>query len=161
MQHYNPAITYLKALGIILMVFGHSGTEQHVKDFIYMFHMPLFFFASGFCFKDKNLSSPKLYVQNKLKSIWWPYVKWGLLFLLLHNLLFHLNVYNDQYGYKESVSHLYDLSEFRHIAHTLLSLKCKVRNSCLVAIGSLMHCFSDQLYHGSQFVIYAIRYRGW
>lgn len=70
MQHYNPAITYLKALGIILMVIGHSGIEQHVKDFIYMFHMPLFFFASGFCFNDKNLSSPKLYVQNKLKSIW-------------------------------------------------------------------------------------------
>lgn len=120
MQHYNPAITYLKALGIILMVFGHSGTEQHVKDFIYMFHMPLFFFASGFCFKDKNLSSPKLYVQNKLKSIWWPYVKWGLLFLLLHNLLFHLNVYNDQYGYKGSISHLYDLSEFRHIAYVIV-----------------------------------------
>ena len=31
MRHYNPAITYLKALGIILMVIGHSGIELHLK----------------------------------------------------------------------------------------------------------------------------------
>ena len=152
MKAYNTSVNYLKALGISLMVLGHTRVNPQVVDFIYMFHMPLFFFASGFCFKDKHLSSLKLYVQNKLKSIWWPYVKWGLLFLLLHNLLFHLNVYNDQYGYKESVSHLYDLSEFRHIAYVIVF---KMQGAEQLLGG---YWFLNALFFGSIIAWITIRY---
>ena len=52
----NASITYTKALGIILMVWGHSGTFSYARDFIYMFHMPLFFFCAGYCFKEMSYS---------------------------------------------------------------------------------------------------------
>lgn len=119
--YYNPTIGYLKALGITLMVLGHSGCSiPLVVQFLYMFHMPLFFIASGYCFKEKYLSNPKLYLYNKVKGIWWPYVKWSLLFLLLHNVCFHLNLYNDHYGWREYVSHLYTPSEFLHLAKCIV-----------------------------------------
>jgi predicted tellurium resistance membrane protein TerC len=37
------SITIAKAIGIILMVVGHSGCPQMLSKFIYLFHMPLFF----------------------------------------------------------------------------------------------------------------------
>lgn len=37
----------VKGIGIILVVIGHSGCPAYIHDFIYMFHMGLFFFASG------------------------------------------------------------------------------------------------------------------
>lgn len=40
----------------------------------------------------KNIFEPKLYVLNKIKGIWWPYVKWGILFVLLHNLFFSIHI---------------------------------------------------------------------
>lgn len=95
---YNLSIGYLKAIGIILMILGHSGNDLHVNNFIYMFHMPLFFIASGYCFSQRNLDNPRLFVYKKIKGIWWPYVKWSLVYLVLHNIFFQLNLYNGQYG---------------------------------------------------------------
>ena len=37
----------VKGIGIILMVIGHSGCPTFLHDFIYLFHMGLFFFVSG------------------------------------------------------------------------------------------------------------------
>ena len=37
-----------KGLGIILMVLGHTSIPKFASDFIWSFHMPLFFIASGF-----------------------------------------------------------------------------------------------------------------
>lgn len=123
-QKYNQSIGFLKALGIILMVFGHSGICNHEISFIYMFHMPIFFIASGYCFKEKYLFDSKGYLYNKFKGIWWPYVKWSLLFLLFHNVCFYLNIYNDQFGYNGRVSHLYTTTEFlKHIATIILKLQ--------------------------------------
>lgn len=119
---YNPIIGYLKALGILLMVFGHSESGiPHAMGFIQMFHMPLFFIASGYCFKPKYLNAHRQYLYHKVKGIWWPYVKWGLLFLLLHNLFFHLNLYNDLYGYRGEVSHLYNLHGICYIAFAIVT----------------------------------------
>ena len=37
---------YLKGLGIILVLWGHTLCPPAIKTFIYSFHMPLFFFLS-------------------------------------------------------------------------------------------------------------------
>lgn len=41
-------ITITKGLCIILMVIGHSGCPVLLSKFIYIFHMPVFFFFSGY-----------------------------------------------------------------------------------------------------------------
>lgn len=117
---YNNSIGYLKALGITLMVFGHTGNTLLLKDFVYMFHMPLFFIASGFCFKERKLNEPTEYLYRKIKNIWWPFVKWSLLFLCLHNFFFHLNLYNDQYGYWNNVSYLYSIEDIKQNAFAIM-----------------------------------------
>lgn len=46
-----------------MVVLAHSFAEPNfLTDFICLFHMPLFFFLSGYCFKDK-------YIENKITYI--------------------------------------------------------------------------------------------
>lgn len=104
------SVTISKAFGIIFMVMAHCGVP-YVSKFIYMFHMPLFFILSGYCFKDKYLSDIKTFTLRKIRSLYFPFVKYGLIFLVLHNIFYYMNIYNDQYGWLNSVSHIYSLKE--------------------------------------------------
>ena len=89
----NNYISIAKALGIILMVVGHSGCPTVISKFIYLFHMPLFFVCSGYFFKD--ISDHKLllsFYKKRMKGLYLPYLKWSLLFLLLHNTFRYLHI---------------------------------------------------------------------
>lgn len=55
---HDDKVTIAKAIGILLMVAVHGGMQKLGADFIVMFHMPLFFFVSGYCFKEKYISTP-------------------------------------------------------------------------------------------------------
>ena len=114
--------------------------------------MPLFFIASGYCFKEKYLSVPRQYIYNKVKGIYWPYVKWSLLFLLLHNVCFNLHLYSDQYGWKEYVSHLYASSEFLSLATSII-FKMQGHEQLLGG-----YWFMNALFFGSLIVWLVIRY---
>ena len=46
-------IDIYRAFGIILMVMGHIGFGGKFDKFIHAFHMPMFFFISGFFYKEK------------------------------------------------------------------------------------------------------------
>ncbi len=88
-------IAIAKALGIILMVMGHSGCPTIINNFLYLFHMPLFFFFSGYFFKTiNNKLSYKKFCTKKIKGLYLPYLKWSIGFLFLHNLFYQLNIYN-------------------------------------------------------------------
>lgn len=41
-------IDIAKAIAILLMVVGHTSIPNVLSNFIWAFHMPLFFIASGF-----------------------------------------------------------------------------------------------------------------
>lgn len=88
-------IDFLYTLGTVLVVFGHShssdwtriaGTPyESVINFIYTFHMPLFFFVAGFLF----LNSGKLqrvgywnWIGDKALKIFVPYVFLTIIFLI-------------------------------------------------------------------------------
>lgn len=89
----NNYISIAKALGIILMVVGHSGCPTAISNFIYLFHMPLFFVCSGYFFKDISDHASLLSFYNKrIKGLYLPYLKWSILFLLLHNLFRYLHI---------------------------------------------------------------------
>ena len=89
----NNYISIAKALGIILMVVGHSGCPTAIGKFIYLFHMPLFFVCSGYFFKEiSNWPSLMSFYKKRLNGLYLPYFKWSLLFLLLHNLFRYLHI---------------------------------------------------------------------
>lgn len=89
----NNYISIAKAIGIILMVAGHSGCPQVIVRFIYLFHMPLFFVCSGYFFTEiADKASLKYFFSKKIKGLYLPYLKWSLLFLLLHNVFRYFNI---------------------------------------------------------------------
>ena len=50
-------IDWAKTIGIWLVVFGHiPGHHLAVSEFIYAFHMPLFFFISGYLAKSRSIA---------------------------------------------------------------------------------------------------------
>lgn len=83
-QEQNQRINWIdiaRGIGIILVVFGHTWRENLPKDWLYSFHMPLFFFISGWLvnIKKTNLINWKNFLIKKFLSLIVPYV----LFILL------------------------------------------------------------------------------
>ncbi len=71
-------IDILKGIGIISVVLGHSGLSDMLHDVLYWFHMPLFFFVSGYLY-NKN----KFDYLKKIKSFMIPYFSFYILITLI------------------------------------------------------------------------------
>ena len=71
-----------------------------------MFHMPFFFFVSGYLFSEKQLHSFGPFLKKKIKSLWWPFFKWNIIFILLHNLLFRLGIEVQEYTWIEALKRI-------------------------------------------------------
>ena len=89
----DDSISIAKGIGIILMVLGHTHFSKYGNAWVSMVHMPLFFFFSGYCFKEKYIGHFLTFLRKRIKGLYRPGLKWGLLFLALHNLFFDLNLY--------------------------------------------------------------------
>ena len=100
LEKRNPTVDIAKGVAICLMVLGHSEMPRWGCNFIYMFHMPLFFILSGYCFKEKYLEDVGTFIKHRLKGLYWPFVKFSLLFLILHNIFYRLHIYSSIYGYR-------------------------------------------------------------
>ena len=83
----NKNIDVARGLLIILMVLGHTGFVG--TRFIYLFHIPSFVFISGYLHKD-DYSINKLY--NRFKSLYYPFVKYSILFLIFINFFVALGI---------------------------------------------------------------------
>jgi len=66
-------IDVLKLLGILAVFAGHLGNEE-LTGFVFKYHVPLFFFASGL-FASRNIAlSYKSFVKKKIITIICPYI---------------------------------------------------------------------------------------
>ena len=71
MPDRNVVIDCMKGILIILVVLGHTYNE-FCNNFIYLFHVGLFFTLSGYCFNQKyteSFSSLMDIVQEKNKKL--------------------------------------------------------------------------------------------
>lgn len=74
-------IDWAKAIGILLVVMGHSHyANENIISMIFMIHMPLFFFVSGYLFK-MNTNLKELSIKN-WKSLCIPYLLYNLIFAI-------------------------------------------------------------------------------
>ena len=99
MTNRNQTIDIGKGIAIILMCVGHSYVCTFLDTFIYLFHMAFFFMMSGYFFREKNLENPRLFVWKRIKGLYWPFVKWGVVFVLLHNVFTRLGINSPGAGY--------------------------------------------------------------
>lgn len=83
MENRDSTIDIAKGICIFLMVLGHTFFYSWFNDRVYLFHMPFFFFVSGFFFSTKN--NLKDFVLNKTKRLLVPmliYWAFGMLLTL-------------------------------------------------------------------------------
>ncbi|MCO5381610.1 MAG: acyltransferase family protein [Methanosarcina barkeri] len=81
-------IDALKGIGIMLVVFAHHSLPVALDTYIFSFHMPLFFFISGFLFDfGKYTGSATNFVKGRLRSLIVPYFCFALLTCLFYFLL--------------------------------------------------------------------------
>ena len=85
-------VDFAKGLGIFLVVFGHtlgglsvSGVLKNsawgdlTQRYIYIFHMPLFFFLAGIFVAQSARRTFQDYFLNKTSVIIYPYFLWSIL----------------------------------------------------------------------------------
>ncbi|WP_033148492.1 acyltransferase family protein [Prevotella sp. P6B1] len=73
-------IDWAKALAITLVVFGHTPIEKgnFLQNYIVVFHMPLFFFISGFLTKEEFFS--KITLKKYWNTLIIPYFCYNIIF---------------------------------------------------------------------------------
>lgn len=108
----DNSVSISKGISIALVVMAHSICIDFIVRCIGIYVLSLFFFMSGYCFKDKYLDDTLAFIKKRFTGIYWPYLKWSLLFLLLHNVFYHLHIYSDEYGYGGKTSILYTSADF-------------------------------------------------
>lgn len=68
-----------------MMIMGHVWFGAWFDRFIHGFHMPMFFFISGFLFRDRPESELKTfaYIRRKVRKLLLPYCIWGSVFYII------------------------------------------------------------------------------
>lgn len=76
------------------MVYGHAAKST---SFVALFHMSIFFVASGYCYKNNTRTLKDLveYMKKKLVTLWVPFLLFNGAFIILHNFFIRLNVYTN------------------------------------------------------------------
>ncbi|MPM71331.1 hypothetical protein SDC9_118295 [bioreactor metagenome] len=81
-------IDALKGIGIMLVVFAHHSLPVALDTYIFSFHMPLFFFISGFLFDfGKYAESASNFIKGRFRSLIVPYFCFALITCLFYFLL--------------------------------------------------------------------------
>ena len=82
-------IDIVKGIGIALVVIGHTRLARgFLCDWIYSFHMPLFFIMAGFCFDESRYPDWKSYFIRKLKALFVPYIILSLFVIAFMSFLY-------------------------------------------------------------------------
>ncbi|WP_337137408.1 acyltransferase family protein [Morganella morganii] len=75
----------LKFLGILAIYIGHLGKGGGpFTDFVWLYHVPLFFFISGFFSDYKNNTNFKDFIKSRFKRLMLPYYAFTLLLLFIN-----------------------------------------------------------------------------
>jgi len=66
-------IDFCKFVGIFYVVWGHVGMSPMLDKYIHVFHMPIFFFLSGYMFNISKFKNLKEFLIKKTKTLLIPY----------------------------------------------------------------------------------------
>lgn len=86
-SNYHPWVDWAKFFGIYLVVLGHGGLiSTNATQYIYSFHMPLFFILSGYLYKPRMLKEE---LKKGIDTLLIPYLCMNILCFIL-SLVFYL-----------------------------------------------------------------------
>lgn len=87
---FNNKINILKALAIMIIVSGHLEFSLIPMFPPYSFHLALFFFISGYLFKEKYLENVFEFLKKKSKTLLVPYYLYIVFYFLVTCAIFKL-----------------------------------------------------------------------
>ncbi len=91
----------IKGWGIIAIVLGHTG--YFAGRFVYLFHLALFFFITGYFYNEKKYGdTPFIYFGSRLSGAWPKYMLYTLFFVLIHNFFVTHGLYENQELYNHT-----------------------------------------------------------
>lgn len=68
-------LDYVRAWGIIFIIFAHALSPSNpIRVWLYSFHVPLFFFVSGYIFNPKKYQNITSFLKRKFKILIVPYI---------------------------------------------------------------------------------------
>ena len=77
----------LRGIAIFLVVFGHITHIAELRNYIWGFHIPIFFFISGLLFKPDKYNSFNDFLRNKIRNLIIPYIIFYLVTLCYYILI--------------------------------------------------------------------------
>lgn len=75
-----------KGITIYLMVLYHVGTSHYLDTYIHVFHMPIFFILSGYCFNEEKSKDLMKLAISRFKTLMIPYFVFGAGLFLFWNI---------------------------------------------------------------------------
>jgi fucose 4-O-acetylase-like acetyltransferase len=170
MRNRSYWVDYAKAIGIILVVYGHvargiysaglpidASTFRMVDSIIYSFHMPLFFFLSGlFFYESLTKRGAGGLIVNKIDTIAYPFIIWSLLQgsieLALSNYTTHSTSYLDVLSFawnpRAQFWFLYALFWVFVLSALIYSLVSKAYSALLLLFFAVLFVVSKELHAG-------------
>lgn len=89
MKEREVWIDMLKGYGIFVVTLGHAGVNFWVEKHIYSYHMFLFFFVSGYLYKQRKI---KDVVHKKVRTLLIPFIAWDIISSIVGAILNHLDL---------------------------------------------------------------------
>ena len=83
-------VDFFKAIAIIFVVIGHATGK--FNQYIYQFHMPAFFFISGYCLSWNGVAKKRI-IWNKIYSLMFPLFSIFVLGALFMAVLYRTGIY--------------------------------------------------------------------
>ncbi len=88
----------VKGIGIFSIVIGHAswditvaGFTVHAGPFVYLYHLAVFFFCSGYLFRD-TVEDFWGYAAKKLKGLYRPFVGYSLLYFVFRSGFIYMGI---------------------------------------------------------------------
>lgn len=134
-------IDIARSIGIIFIVIGHSGAP--FTSMLYQFHVPLFFFISGFLYKENTIDNIKNYIIYKFKKLYVPFVVYQIIFIILNRFFVVLHISEMQYfainGLKDILITMIEILSMKN-AEPLLGAMWFV--TCLLIVDIMFYVIS-------------------
>lgn len=94
----DPFIDVVKGIGILSIVIGHASWDIpagsitiHAGPFVYLYHLAIFFFCSGYLYKDR-IENFQDFAARKLKGLYGPFLGYSALYLVFRNLFIFMGI---------------------------------------------------------------------
>lgn len=107
-------INYLKILGMFYLLFWHTEINR-LNILSIAFFIQMFFFASGYFYNDPvpGFSNYSYFIIKRVKSLYFPFIKYSLAFLLLNYLFVHLHIISEIFRIPVSMTSILNILKLK------------------------------------------------